>query len=74
MEHFLHHLKDRNYQNRKVGIIENGSWAPSAGKCMKNILQEMKDIDIIGDTITIKSRMTDKNEQEFKILAKEILK
>lgn len=41
---------------------------------MKNILQEMKDIDIIGDTITIKSRMTDKNEQEFKILAKEILK
>ena len=74
MEHFLHHLKDRNYQNRRVGIIENGSWAPSAGKCMKNILQEMKDIDIIGDTITIKSRMTDKNEQEFKILAKEILK
>lgn len=74
MEHFLHHLKDRNYQNRKVGIIENGSWAPSAGKCMKNILQEMKDIDIIGDIITIKSRMTDKNEQEFKILAKEILK
>ena len=74
MEHFLHHLKDRNYQNRKVGIIENGSWAPSAGKCMKNILQEMKDIDIIGDTITIKSRMIDKNEQEFKILAKEILK
>ena len=74
MEHFLHHLKDRNYQNRKVGIIENGSWAPSAGKCMKNMLQEMKDIDIIGDTITIKSRMTDKNEQEFKILAKEILK
>lgn len=74
MEHFLHHLKDRNYQNRKVGIIENGSWAPSAGKCMKNILQEMKDIDIIGDIITIKSRMADKNEQEFKILAKEILK
>lgn len=74
MEHFLHHLKDRNYQNRKVGIIENGSWAPSAGKCMKNILQEMKDIDIIGDTITIKSRMTDKNEQEFENLAKEMLK
>ena len=74
MEQFLHHLKSRNYQKRKVGIIENGSWAPSAGRCMKNILQEMKDIDIIGDIITIKSKMTEKNEEEFNILAKEILK
>ena len=74
MEQFLHHLKSRNYQKRKVGIIENGSWAPSAGRCMKNILQEMKDIDIIGDIITIKSKMTEKTEEEFNILAKEILK
>ena len=74
MEQFLHHLKSRNYQKRKVGIIENGSWAPSAGRCMKNILQEMKDIDIIGDIITIKSKMTEKTEKEFNILAKEILK
>ena len=74
MEQFLHHLKARNYQKRKVAIIENGSWAPSAGRCMKNMLQEMKEIDIIGDIITIKSKMTEKNEEEFNILAKEILK
>lgn len=74
MEQFLHHLKSRNYQKRKVAIIENGSWAPSAGRCMKNMLQEMKEIDIIGDIITIKSKMTEKNEEEFNILAKEILK
>ncbi len=74
MEQFLHHLKSRNYQKRKVAIIENGSWAPSAGRCMKNVLQEMKEIDIIGNIITIKSKMTEKNEEEFNILAKEILK
>ena len=47
MEHFLNYLKERNYQKRKVAIIENGSWAPSAGKCMKKILQEMKNRKLI---------------------------
>ncbi len=57
MEQFLHKLKERNYQNRKVGILENGSWAPSAGKTIKNMLQEMKDIEIVEPIITIKSTM-----------------
>ena len=66
MEQFLNHLKERNYQKRKVAIIENGSWAPSAGKCMKKILQEMKNLDIIEPTITIKSKMNKQNEEQLK--------
>ena len=68
MEHFLRRLKERNYQKRTVGIIENGSWAPSAGKCMKNILSEMKDINIVEPMITIKSRMKEENLGQMKEL------
>ncbi len=74
MEHFLRHLAERSYQNRKVAIIENGSWAPSSGKKMKEILQEMKDVDIIGETITIKSTMNDNNIAQMEKLADEIIK
>ena len=69
MEHFLDYLKERNYQKRKVAIIENGSWAPSAGRCMKKILQEMKNLDIIEPTITIKSTMNEQNVEEMNKLA-----
>ena len=69
MEHFLEHLKERNYQKRKVAIIENGSWAPSAGRCMKKMLQEMKNLDIIEPTITIKSTMNEQNVEEMNKLA-----
>ena len=69
MKQFLDHLKERNYQNRTVGIIENGSWAPSAGKCMKNMLQEMKDINIIEPVITIKSTMSDENIAQMEKMA-----
>ena len=73
MEHFLGRLKERNYQKRTVGIIENGSWAPSAGKCMKNILTQMKDINIVEPMVTIKSTMKEGNIAEMKKLAEEIL-
>lgn len=69
MENFLNNLKSRNYQKRKVAIVENGSWAPSAGKVMKSILQEMKDIDIIEPIITIESTMKEKTKKELEILA-----
>ena len=72
MEYFLNHLKDRNYQNRKIAIIENGSWAPSAAKCMKNIIEYMKNIELVDNVITIKSTMSEKNIQEFENLAKKI--
>lgn len=74
MEHFLNYLKERNYQKRKVAIIENGSWAPSAGKCMKKILQEMKKLDIIEPILTIRSRMNKQNEEQMNKLAEELLK
>ncbi|MFI3292279.1 MAG: FprA family A-type flavoprotein [Rikenellaceae bacterium] len=55
MDHYLHHLKSKNFQNRRVGIIENGSWAPTAAKTMKAALEGMKGITIIDPTVTIKS-------------------
>lgn len=72
MEHFLTKLRDRNYQNRTMAIIENGSWAPSAGKCMKAIIAEMKNIEIIESTITIKSAMKENNIEELEKLAEKL--
>lgn len=74
MEHFLRHLKDRNYQKRTVAIIENGSWAPSAGRGMKSILSEMKDIKIVEPLITIKSVMKENDMKNLEKLAEELLK
>lgn len=74
MEHFLRHLKARNYQKRTVGIIENGSWAPSAGRGMKAIIGEMKDINLVEPMVTIKSRMDEENRKQMENLAEEILK
>lgn len=74
MEHFLGRLKERNYQKRTVGMIENGSWAPSAGRCMKNILSDMKEIKIVEPMVTIKSSVKEENIAEMEKLAKEILK
>ena len=72
MEQFLRRLKERNYQKRKVAIIENGSWAPSAGKCMKDLLQEMKDIEVVEPEVTIKSRMKTENLAELEELASKL--
>ena len=73
MKQFLEHLKERNYQNRTVGIIENGSWAPSAGKCMKATLEEMKNLNVIEPIITIKSTMSEENVSQMEELAEKIL-
>ena len=73
MKQFLDHLKERNYQNRTVGIIENGSWAPSAGKCMKGTLEEMKNIHIIEPIITIKSTMSQENIAQMEEMADVLL-
>lgn len=74
MEHFLNHLKSKNYQNRKIGIIENGTWAPTAGKCMKEIIGEMKNITICEPMVTIRSRLNDNTENNMKELVNSILK
>ena len=71
-EKFLRHLKHKNYQNRKIGIIENGSWAPMAGKLVKEILGEMKDITIYEPMVTIKTSMNEISEKEMDELVKAV--
>ena len=74
MEQLLHHLEAKNYQGKKVGIIENGTWAPSAGKCMKEILGRMNNILICENMVTIRSAMNIQNIENMEKLADEILK
>lgn len=73
MEDFLHHLKSKNYQKRAVGIIENGSWAPMAGKQMKAILEGLKELDLCDTSVTIRSTMNEANVSAMEQLADEIL-
>ena len=72
MEDFLHHLKAKNYQKRTVGIIENGSWAPSAAKQIKAILEGMKNITICEPVVTIKSTLNETSRKAMEELAKEL--
>ena len=65
MDDFLHHLKSKNYQNKTVALIENTSWAPSAARTMKGILETMKNITIIEPVVTVKVNMT--NETLLKL-------
>lgn len=69
MQTFLARLASKGLQKRKVGIIENGSWAPSAARTMTPMLQSMKEIDIADPIVTIKSRMTDADIPALKSLA-----
>lgn len=73
MYDFLHHLQLKGYQNRRVAIIENGSWAPTAGKVMSSLLQEMKNIAIVSPMVTIKSRMHAADEPKLQELAEALL-
>ena len=70
MEHFLNLLRAKNYQNRKVAIVENGTWAPSAARTMKSIIEQMKNIDLCEKIVTIKTTMNEKTEEELNQLAK----
>lgn len=72
MSDFLHHLKSKAFQNRKVAIVENGSWAPTAAKAMKAEFETMKNITFVGDTVTIKTRVTDADIQNLDALAEVI--
>lgn len=72
MENFVDHLKSKNFQNRTVGFIENGSWGPVAGKKMKEAFESMKNISIAEPMVTIRSTMKDENIAQMKELAKVI--
>ena len=69
MHDFLYHLQIKNYQKRKFGIIENGSWAPTAGKVMKGMIEAMKDCEIVEPMVTIRSRMKTGDEALLEQLA-----
>lgn len=74
MEDFLHRLQHKGYQNKKVGLIENGSWEPLANKVMKDLLSPMKNITICENTVTIKSTYKDENLEAINNLIEEIIK
>lgn len=74
METFINHLKSKNYQNRTVGFIENGSWAPIAAKKMRDEMSNLKDITFIEDVVTIKSAVKEADISQFETLASSLLK
>ena len=73
MREFIEHLTERGYRGRRVGFIENGSWAPTAAKVMKSMLEPCKDMTYTDTTVKILSAMTGENEAEIDRLAAEIL-
>lgn len=74
MKEFIDHLTERNFQNRTVGMIENGSWATAAERVMKGMLDESKNITFTENNVHIKSAVNDENIAEIKALAKELMK
>ena len=73
MREFIEHLTERNYQNRKIGFIENGSWAPTAAKVMKGMLEGCKNTTFAETEVKILSAMTEENKAQIEQLAKEML-
>lgn len=73
MQDFLHHLQSKAYQNRTVGILENGSWAPTAGKTMKSIVETLKNVDVVEPMVTIKSTLKAENMKDMEALAQAIV-
>lgn len=73
MRDFIQHLTDRNYQNRTVGIIENGSWAPMSGKVMKGLLEKSKNITFVEPVVTLKSALNDASRAQISALADALL-
>ena len=73
MHDFLYHLQIKNYQKRRFGIVENGSWAPSAGKVMRSMIEGLKDCEIVEPMVTIRSRMKSADEVQLEQLADSLL-
>ena len=73
MYEFLHRIQIKGYKGRRVGLIENGSWAPSAGRVMKEMLAAMKDIDLVEPMVTIRSAMQPTDVPAMEALAEAIV-
>ena len=74
MREFINHLTERNYQNRTIGLIENGTWAPTAAKVMKEMLANSKNITIVEPVVTIRSAMNESTKEQLEQLADAICK
>ena len=72
MKEFINNLTERNFQNKKVGIIENGSWAPNASKGIKDMLKNCKNITFCENEVKVLSSVNDENLEQIKALAKEL--
>ena len=73
MHDFLYHLQIKNYQKRRFGIVENGSWAPTAGRVMRTMIEALKDCEIVEPMVTIRSRMKAADEAQLEQLADSLL-
>lgn len=73
MEQFIHHLKSKNFQNRPIAFIENGTWAPSAVKTMKDILGTLKNIDYMEPAITIRGALKEQDKDALETIATTIM-
>ena len=74
MREFVNHLTERGYQNRTVGIIENGSWAPMAAKVIKKMMEPCKNITWAENTVTVRSALNAQSEAKIEALAEELLR
>ena len=74
MKEYIHHLTERNFQNRTIGLIENGSWAPLAAKVMRNMLSESKNLTFTDTTVRILSALSDDSRQQIEAMANELCK
>lgn len=72
MKQFIDHLTERNYQNRTLGFIENGTWAPAAAKIMKAMFEKSRNINYIDTTVTLRSAMTEENAEAIERMAEEL--
>lgn len=72
MRQFIDHLTERNYQNRTLGFIENGTWAPAAAKIMKAMFEKSRNINYIDNTVTLRSAMTEENAEAIERMAEEL--
>ena len=73
MHDFLYHLQIKNYQKRRLGIVENGSWAPTAGRVMRAMIEQLKDCEIVEPMVTIRSRMKEADLLQLELLAQAML-
>ena len=73
MREFLHELTERNYQNRRVAFIENGSWAPMAAKVMRKMLEVCKNLEYTATTVKLLSAFTGENQRQIELLTEELM-